>query len=71
MLSCWGIVLCFVVVCFEDVAGAAKRLVLENDVEGVDDAGNVWDGGLVGGSRMREGRSSGVETYNQGWSGGC
>lgn len=42
-----GIVLRFAVVWFADVAQVARRLVLEDNVQGVDDAGNVCESGLV------------------------
>lgn len=49
-----GIVLRFAVVLFADVAQVARRLVLEDNVQGVDDAGNVCESALVGRPRMRE-----------------
>ena len=43
------------------------RLVLENDVQGVDDAGDVWHAVLAAAESKVAGRHRGC-TYNQGWS---
>jgi hypothetical protein len=54
-----------------DVDVGATRLVLEDDVQSVDDAGNVWDSGSV----LVAGKWADVwvegNTYNRGWSRGC
>jgi hypothetical protein len=45
---------------------APSTLVLKDDVQGVDDAGNVCEGGLSAPEVWYGGRSLAVETYNRG-----